>query len=106
DPQTAASGVGDTMSPGDIDHLALSDEIAFRVRFAAAAPPAAERYFRGPVLDGFDGHRWKRATSGLPGAPALQPLGIAYRYTVMMEPHQHRWIFMLDWPATFDLPRA
>jgi len=106
DSQAAASGLSDTMSPGDINHLALSDEIAFRVRFAAAAPPAAERYFRGPVLDGFDGHRWKRATSGLPGAPALQPLGIAYRYTVMMEPHQHRWIFMLDWPATFDLPRA
>jgi transglutaminase-like putative cysteine protease len=106
DSQAAASGLSDTMSPGDINHLALSDEVAFRVRFAGAAPPAAERYFRGPVLDGFDGHRWKRATSGLPGAPALQPLGIAYRYTVMMEPHQHRWIFMLDWPAAFDLPRA
>ena len=106
DSQTAASGVGDTMSPGDIDHLALSDEVAFRVRFAAAAPPAAERYWRGPVLDSFDGHTWKRAGSGLAGVPALQPLGPEYRYTVMMEPHQHRWIFMLDWPATFDLPRA
>src|ERR1700723_635353 len=72
DSQTAASGLSDTMSPGDITHLALSDEVAFRVRFAAAAPPAAERYWRGPVLDSFDGHRWKRATSGLPGAPALQ----------------------------------
>ena len=24
----------------------------------------------------------------------------------MMEPHQHRWIFMLDWPSSWDLPRA
>jgi protein-glutamine gamma-glutamyltransferase len=106
DSQTAASGLSDTMSPGDITQLALSDEVAFRVRFASAAPPAAERYWRGPVLDSFDGHTWKRATSGFAGAPPLQPLGPEYRYTVMMEPHQHRWIFMLDWPATWNLPRA
>jgi protein-glutamine gamma-glutamyltransferase len=105
DSQTAASGLSDTMSPGDITQLALSDEVAFRVRFTSAAPPAAERYWRGPVLDSFDGHTWKRSTSGFAGAP-LEPLGPAYRYTVMMEPHQHRWIFMLDWPATWDLPRA
>ena len=29
------------MSPGDITHLALSDEVAFRVRYAAAVPPPA-----------------------------------------------------------------
>jgi len=107
DSQAAASGLSDTMSPGDITQLALSDEVAFRVRFDSAAPPAAERYWRGPVLDSFDGHMWKRATSGFSsGAPPLQPLGIAYRYTVMMEPHRHRWIFMLDWPAAWDLPAA
>jgi protein-glutamine gamma-glutamyltransferase len=106
DSQAAASGLSDTMSPGDITQLALSDEVAFRVRFAAAAPPAAERYWRGPVLDHFDGHTWTRSSFGLGGAPPPQPLGVAYRYTVMMEPHQHRWIFMLDWPATWDLPHA
>jgi transglutaminase-like putative cysteine protease len=106
DSRTAASGLSDTMSPGDITQLALSDEVAFRVRFAAAAPPAPERYWRGPVLDHFDGHTWTRSSFGIAGAPPLQPLGVAYRYTVMMEPHQHRWIFMLDWPATWDLPRA
>jgi protein-glutamine gamma-glutamyltransferase len=106
DSQSAASGLSDTMSPGDITQLALSDEVAFRVRFASAAPPASERYWRGPVLDSFDGHTWKRATSGFAGAPPLEPFGPEYRYTVMMEPHQHRWIFMLDWPATWNLPRA
>ena len=24
----------------------------------------------------------------------------------MMEPHQHTWIFALDWPASWDLPRG
>jgi protein-glutamine gamma-glutamyltransferase len=106
DSQTAASGMSDTMSPGDIDRLALSDEVAFRVRFASVAPPARERYWRGPVLDQFDGHTWRQSVSSLAGPPPLQPLGVAYRYTVMMEPHRHRWIFMLDWPASWDVPRA
>jgi transglutaminase-like putative cysteine protease len=106
DSQTAASGLSDSMSPGDITQLALSDEIAFRVRFAEGAPPAKERYWRGPVLDSFDGHTWARSTRGLAGSAPLRPQGPAYRYTVMMEPHRHRWIFMLDWPASWNLPHA
>jgi protein-glutamine gamma-glutamyltransferase len=105
DSQTAVSGLSDTMSPGDITQLALSDEVAFRVRFESATPPNRERYWRGPVLDVFDGHTWSRSPSSQ-GAPALKPLGPSYKYTVMMEPHQHRWIFMLDWPSSWNLPRA
>jgi transglutaminase-like putative cysteine protease len=106
DSQTAASGLSDTMSPGDITSLALSDEVAFRVRFAAATPPNRERYWRGPVLDVFDGHTWSRSPS-TQNAAALKPLGPGYKYTVMMEPHRHRWIFMLDWPSSWkNLPRA
>ena len=107
DSKTAASGLSDTMSPGDITQLALSDEVAFRVRFDSAAPPAQERYWRGPVLDHFDGHTWTQSSSGIGGTPPpLQPQGPAYRYTVMMEPHKHRWLFMLDWPSTWNQPRA
>ena len=105
DSQTAASGLSDTMSPGDITQLALSDEVAFRVRFEAATPPNRERYWRGPVLDIFDGHTWSRSPT-TQGPSPLKPLGPAYKYTVMMEPHRHRWIFMLDWPSTWNLPRA
>ncbi|MEO7206661.1 MAG: DUF3488 and transglutaminase-like domain-containing protein [Steroidobacteraceae bacterium] len=105
DSQTAASGLSDSMSPGDITQLALSDEVAFRVRFEAATPPNRERYWRGPVLDVFDGHTWSRTPSSQ-AAPVLKPLAPGYKYTVMMEPHRHRWIFMLDWPSSWNLPRA
>jgi transglutaminase-like putative cysteine protease len=105
DSQTAASGLSDSMSPGDITQLALSDEVAFRVRFEAATPPNRERYWRGPVLDIFDGHTWSHSPT-TQGPSPLKPLGPAYKYTVMMEPHRHRWIFMLDWPSTWNLPRA
>ena len=106
DSQVAASGLSDTMSPGDITQLALSDEIAFRVRYDGATPPNRERYYRGPVLDVFDGHTWSRSPSSLAAPPALKPQGPRYHYTVMMEPHQHRWVFMLDWPDSWNLPHA
>jgi hypothetical protein len=102
----AISGLGDTMSPGDITELALSDEIAFRVHFAAAPPPPQERYWRGPVMHDFDGHAWKRAYPVSLSARPLQPQGQAYRYTLSLEPHQHNWIFALDWPTQWDLPRG
>ncbi len=102
----SASGLGDTMSPGDINDLAMSDEIAFRVRFAAAPPPPQERYWRGPVMHDFDGHTWSRTRLFPPAVPALNPQGPAYRYTVSLEPHEHNWIFTLDWPARWNLPRG
>ncbi|HEY2145469.1 MAG TPA: DUF3488 and transglutaminase-like domain-containing protein [Steroidobacteraceae bacterium] len=107
DSRVAESGLSDTMSPGDIDQLALSDEVAFRVRFASAAPPADERYWRGPVLHNFDGRNWTRGVyADITPAPPLNPEGPAYQYTVMMEPHQHRWLFMLDWPSQWSVARA
>jgi transglutaminase-like putative cysteine protease len=106
DDGSAGSGLGDTMSPGDITELALSDDIAFRVRFSTAPPPPQERYWRGPVMHDFDGHTWRRANSGLNAAPALQLQGPAYRYTLSLEPHRHNWIFALDWPSHWDLPRG
>jgi transglutaminase-like putative cysteine protease len=106
DTQSAESGLSDSMSPGDITELALSDEIAFRVRFAAASPPANERYWRGPVLHDFDGHTWKRGRPQLVAAPTLQPHGAAYQYTLSLEPNRHNWIFALDWPTHWDLPHG
>ena len=103
DGHIAASGLGDTMSPGDIDQLALSDEVAFRVYFAGATPPPQERYWRGPVMHDFDGHTWTRSYSGPLGAPTFAPQGPAYDYTVSLEPNQRRWVFALDWPSHWDL---
>jgi protein-glutamine gamma-glutamyltransferase len=106
DRRSAESGLSDTMSPGDITELALSDEIAFRVHFAGSAPPRPERYWRGPVMHDFDGHTWSRAYPVSLSRPALQPEGAAYHYTLSLEPNQHNWIFALDWPTQWDLPRA
>ena len=102
----ALSGLGDTLSPGDITELALSEDIAFRVHFNGAPPPPAERYWRGPVLHDFDGHTWSRDSPDAGPAPALRQEGPSYTYTVSLEPHRHNWLFVLDRPVRWDLPRA
>ncbi|MCC6196119.1 MAG: DUF3488 domain-containing protein, partial [Burkholderiales bacterium] len=61
---SAKSGLSDSMSPGDISELSLSDDVAFRVEFEGGPPPARERYWRGPVFSRFDGRTWSPVPSG------------------------------------------
>jgi len=96
-PGRAATGLSDTLTPGAISELIESPEPAFRVWFDGALPPAAERYWRGPVLDEFDGATWSRPPPWRLGPPrSLAPLGRAYRYRLTLEPSAHRWAFALD----------
>ncbi len=106
DARGAETGLSDSMSPGDITDLALSDDIAFRVHFQGTTPPAAERYWRGPVLHDFDGRTWRRSVALHGASPDLVPAGPAYDYVVSLEPNQHNWIFALDWPDRWDLSDA
>jgi protein-glutamine gamma-glutamyltransferase len=91
------TGLAGTMSPGGISELSESSDPAFRVWFDAAPPPPAARYWRGPVLNRFDGYTWSR--SSLAGAgPGVEPapLGPAYAYRVTLEPTSEHWWFALD----------
>jgi len=92
----AETGLSDSMSPGSISQLTASYEIAFRVKFDGAPPPAQERYWRGPVLHDFDGYTWKRRPGGGYLPKPLDYAGNTYRYRVTMEPSQQRWWFTLD----------
>ncbi len=97
----ATTGLGDTMAPGDITELSLSSDVAFRVRFAGAAPPPAQRYWRGPVLHDFDGYTWSRgARFDVPGR--LETLGLEYDYSLMLEPTDNFWVFGLDMPVRWN----
>jgi protein-glutamine gamma-glutamyltransferase len=100
----ASTGLGDKMAPGDITELSLSSDVAFRVRFAGAAPPPAQRYWRGPVLHDFDGYTWSR-TGGPPLIERLEFAGPQYDYTLMLEPTDNRWVFALDMPVRWNNER-
>jgi protein-glutamine gamma-glutamyltransferase len=104
-PSRAASGMtglSEEMSPGKISQLIQSDALAFRVSFEGAIPPPAMRYWRGPVLDRFDGASW-RSDERMPQLrPALEQRGPSYRYRITIEPHGRAWLLALDYPATWS----
>ena len=99
DAQAAVSGLSDSMSPGLITQLSLSDGIAFRVRFNGAPPRGADLYWRGPVLSQFDGRNW-RAQPPNPLRPArFEAAGTAVDYEVTLEPSNRPWLFALEMPT-------
>ena len=102
----ARSGLSDSMEPGSISALGLSDELVFRVKFSGAMPASAQRYWRGPVLVKTDGKRWTRSASTDFSAQMAKPTfnGQPYRYTLLMEPNDKNWVFALDLPAEFNQP--
>jgi protein-glutamine gamma-glutamyltransferase len=95
----AQSGLSDTMSPGMISELSLSDNVAFRVDFEGTPPPPSQRYWRGPVLTRFDGRTWSVLPQRGP-APLAPPGPDTYRYTVTLEPSNKPWLFALEDPAS------
>jgi len=126
DANKAKSGMSDSMAPGNISNLALSDEIAFRVKFIAAndandptevanrtpnstipLPKREQWYWRGLVVSQFDGRTWSHEEA--PGArnfPTLfQGKGTGIGQQIILEPNNQRWLFALDLPtqaAQFD----
>lgn len=92
------TGLSDTMSPGTISELILSDNLAFTVEFDGSPPAPADRYWRGPVLSRFVGRIWYRTELPPRDAPPYAPSGRRFDYRMMLEPHQQRWIPALDYP--------
>ena len=98
---SARTGLGEDMDAGVIARLARDDSVAFRVHFDGPTPPPRELYWRGPVLEDFDGRHWRaRPSPGhTPGNAAhadLRVRGDGVRYTVTLQPTGHRTVFALD----------
>lgn len=94
----AQTGLSDRMSPGDFGQLTLSDEIAFRVEFSTPPPSPSALYWRGPVLWDFDGRTWLTRFS-VPTTPVRgEALGQPITYSITLEPHRQRWLFLLGLP--------
>ena len=102
---SGATGLNDTMSPGDITNLALSDEIAFRVEFDGRPPRAQDLYWRGPSLAVFDGRTWSMQRGTRRGervAATIEYRGDPTSYRVTLEPNGRNWAFALDMPREWS----
>jgi protein-glutamine gamma-glutamyltransferase len=100
DAYAGISGLSDSMAPGNLSRLVLSDAVAFRAQFEGEAPPHRLLYWRGPVLWDFDGRSWNVGTPFLAPYAAAESGGTRYSYSVVLEPHNRTWLFALESAAT------
>lgn len=94
-----STGLSDTMTPGSISDLTLSGAIAFRVRFDGFTPPPAQRYWRGPVMNDFDGRTWRVGTARMLSGVPYRVAGPRTFYELTLEPHNRLWLFALELPG-------
>lgn len=85
--------VGDAGS--SIAQLARSGEIAFVVEVQEGELPAA-RYWRGPVLEVYDGRSWKPSPGARRTLRSKPRRGRPLRYRSLQEPSDLPWIFTLE----------
>ena len=97
--QTAQTGFGEELAPGDVSNLARNNEIAFRVEFPEPVPSLEDLYWRGLVLWHFDGLRWTRGLRIQWSPLAMPESRDPVKYSVILEPHGRRWLFALDLPV-------
>lgn len=95
---SAKSGLSDSMSPGDVSSLSLSDDVAFRALFENQPDKPAQLYWRGPVLWNYDGRTWRAGMNLTAAGSKAENLGAPLRYTITMESHDRYWLFAVDVP--------
>lgn len=98
DAHSGKTGLSESMSPGSIAELVQSADIAFRVRFDGPLPQKQKLYWRGPVMEQFDGITWQ-PYKGRYRTPQLAPVSPPVSYETTLEAHGQRWLLALDAPT-------
>ena len=91
----ARTGISDSMSPGDISKLSRSSELAFRVSFESDIPAQSSLYWRGLVLENFDGREWSREKYDRQTLERQELSGAPLRYDVILEHGVHSWLLAI-----------
>jgi len=106
----AKTGISDSMSPGDIANLSQSDGLAFTVSFDNERPKQRDLYWRGLVLQHFDGVTWTQEDPETPPRQLgtntsftfkqpksqIKQQGEAVNYKVIYQKTGRPWMFALN----------
>ena len=102
------------MRPGDVATLSLSPALAFKASFSGPVPGASQLYWRGLVLENYQGKVWTRSSqlkdraeqSETSLAEQVERLGNTKKYSMVLEPTQQRWLFSLAAAALPSSPEV
>lgn len=91
----ARSGFSDTVTLGQVSDIQNDESVIFRAKMERV--PAENLYWRGVILNYFDGNQWESRVP--PVAKARQYLdGERIKQTIFLEPYGQRYLFALDTP--------
>jgi protein-glutamine gamma-glutamyltransferase len=93
------SGLSEKLEIGNVNELALSSEVAFRVEFDGPMPRPSALYWRGPVMWDVEKDVWRARKNYFQEKIPFAPVGNAINYSVTMEASEKHWAFALDLPA-------
>lgn len=97
DANTGRSGLSSSMSPGSISRLAMSDDLAFRVKFLGSIPEREQQYWRALAMSNFDGRTWSAdLTTSAMTNEVLETSGTPIHQEITLEPSDHHYLFGLD----------
>lgn len=94
------SGFSDRVDLGDLTQIQEDASTIFRAQMDRI--DEADLYWRGIVLDSFDGRSWKSDRQWSPNQP-VHLKGHEIHQTVYLEPYGHRYLFALDKPISTSL---
>lgn len=104
--ESSITGLGTSMTPGDVSRLSQSDELAFRATFSGERPSQSELYWRVMVMDEYDGRTWRISDRKIgtdweitDAAQSTQP----YQYEVIQEPTGRGYLFSLSGAASHSV---
>ncbi len=93
--QTAVVGFSDNVSLGDVSEIQEDNSVAFRVQMEKTNPE--NLYFRGVVLDYFDGRSWKRVNRKVLRERVIFSRNII-KQTIFLNPYGKNYLFGLNYP--------
>jgi len=99
DENHAVSGLSKSMNPGSISQLALSSQIAFRIKFRETPPPIEKTYWRALILRDYNGTTWKPGAIPKDPQHELTDKSRFKVYTQILEPSGEKFVPVLDIPV-------
>ncbi|MDI6801206.1 MAG: DUF3488 and transglutaminase-like domain-containing protein [Thermodesulfovibrionales bacterium] len=101
-PGKARTGFSDNFSLGDVTGIQEDNSVIFRANMEKTDENLL--YWRGIVLDRFDGTSWRQ--SGQASKDTVRLAGKKIKQTIFLEPYENKYIFALDKPETIFLKDA
>lgn len=99
-----SSGFSEQVSLGDVAGIQENTLFAFRAEMQRIDDDAL--YWRGIVLDTFDGQKWTRSADRSGAAEYQSARGPVVQQVIYLEPYQNRYLFALDRPMSVSLRQA